>query len=340
MEKNVTKMKNIALFMMMAVLLVSCHSRQNEALTKRSSSGKTLEVLIAADKGYYAGDTKALIDSIFRAPQDALPQPEPRFDVVNVPISSLHNTQMFQMHRNIVICDVKADNPDKFYIHHDQWASPQVVVDIAAKSEASLREMLRKYEPRIVEEIYKAEHKRMINAFYNHRNVGLMKKVKDKFGFELTLSEEFTWAKDDADFAWIRKETKDFGLDVLVYVEPYREESQFAVAKIYNRLDTVMRRQVAGPADSSYMGTERRVPLLSRVVEFEGSPYCVETRGLWRLFGDFMGGPFVTYTLLSPDKTQLVELTGFVYCPRFDKRDYLMQVESICNSIKWAKDEE
>lgn len=48
----------------------------------------------------------------------------------------------------------------------------------------------------------------------------------------------------------------------------------------------------------------------------------------------------MTYTLLSPDKTQLVELTGFVYCPRFDKRDYLMQVESICNSIKWAKDEE
>ena len=48
-----------------------------------------------------------------------------------------------------------------------------------------------------------------------------------------------------------------------------------------------------------------------------------------------MGGPFVSYTLLSPDGTQLVELTGFVYCPRFDKRDYLMQVDGICRSIKW-----
>lgn len=51
-----------------------------------------------------------------------------------------------------------------------------------------------------------------------------------------------------------------------------------------------------------------------------------------------MGGPFVTYTLLSPDGKQVVEVTGFVYCPRFDKRDYLMQVDGICNSVKWEEE--
>ena len=88
-------------------------------------------------------------------------------------------------------------------------------------------------------------------------------------------------------------------------------------------------------AEGSYTGTERRVEITSRVVDFEGVKYAVETRGQWRSFGDFMGGPFVSYTLLSPDGTQLVELIGFVYCPRFDKRDYLMQVDGICRSIKW-----
>ena len=39
--------------------------------------------------------------------------------------------------------------------------------------------------------------------------------------------------------------------------------------------------------------------------------------------------------LFSPDGKQVVELTGYVYCPRFDKRDYLMQVDGICRSIKW-----
>ena len=329
-------MKKIGLTAMMAVLLLAgCNSPETKALTKRSSSGKTCEVLVAADKGYYEGSTKAIIDSIFRAPQEGLPQPEPRFDVVNIPVSSLHNTQMFRAHRNIVICDVKAGNPDKFYIHHNQWAEPQTVIDIAAASEKSLCEMLRKHSSRILEEIYKDEYRRMAKAFDKDCNYELVKRVQDKYGFTLSLPKEFSWAKEDGDFMWLRKETKDFGLGILVNVMPYRDEKQFDTMKIYNRLDTMMKREVPGPAEGSYMATERRVALEGRVVDLDGAKYCVETRGLWRLFGDFMGGPFVSYSILSPDGKQVVELTGYVYCPRFNKRDYLMQVDGICRSITW-----
>lgn len=320
-----------------AVLFVACGGRQNEALKKKSSSGKTLEVLLVANKGQYYGMTRDLIDSIFRQPQDCLPQPEPRFDVVNIPVSSLHNAQMFRMHRNIILCELKADNPDKVYIERDKWASPQVVVGIEAKSEASLRDLLRKYEHRIVEAIYEAEHQRIINAFYNIRNVELMNRIKEKFGFELTVSEDFMWASEDDGFAWIRKETKDFSLGVLVNVTPYRNEDQFTPEKIYNRLDTIMRRHVPGPAEGSYMCTERRVEPVTRKVDYEGSDYCIETHGLWRLQGDFMGGPYVNYSMLSADGKNIIDLVGFVYCPRFNKRDYLMQVEGICNSLKWKE---
>lgn len=320
------------------LLLTACHSRQNEAIMKKSSSGKTCEVLLAADKATYSGDSKALIDSIFREPQAGLPQPEPRFDLVNIPVSSLHNTQMFRMHRNIVLCDVNPENPDKVYISHDKWAAPQTMVDIAASSDSALQSLLRRYEKVIKREIYKDEHQRIINAFHNVRNVELMKRVKEKFGFGMTFSEDFRWAQtaeEDPEFAWIHKETKDFSLGVLVHTMPYRDENQFVPEKILNRLDTMMRHYVPGPAEGSYMGTERRFDIEHNKVDYEGSSYCIETRGLWRTFGDFMGGPFVTYTLLSPDGRQIVEVTGYVYCPRFDKRDYLMQVEGICNSIRW-----
>jgi len=330
-------MKKFIIIIAAAVLFVACGGRQNEALKKKSSSGKTLEVLLVANKGQYYGMTRDLIDSIFRQPQDCLPQPEPRFDVVNIPVSSLHNAQMFRMHRNIILCELKADNPDKVYIERDKWASPQVVVGIEAKSEASLRDLLRKYEHRIVEAIYEAEHQRIINAFYNIRNVELMNRIKEKFGFELTVSEDFMWASEDDGFAWIRKETKDFSLGVLMNVTPYRNEDQFTPEKIYNRLDTIMRRHVPGPAEGSYMCTERRVEPVTRKVDYEGSDYCIETHGLWRLQGDFMGGPYVNYSMLSPDGKNIIDLVGFVYCPRFNKRDYLMQVEGICNSLKWKE---
>ena len=325
----------LALLLVLAV--VGCNSPENKALAKKSSSGKTQEVLLAANKGLYTGATKALIDSILLEPQDGLPQPEARFSVVNVPVSSLENTQMFQMHRNIILCDIKEGNPDKLYIHHDHWAEPLVFVDIAASSEASLQMLLRKYANRIVDEIFDAEYRRMESAFYKDRNVELMHQIEDTFGFGLTVSKEFRMAKQSDGFAWIMKRTKDFDLNVLVHVEPYRDESQFGLEKIYNRLDTTMRRNVPAQAEGSYIGTERRFTLASRVVDFKSAKYAVETRGLWRSFGDIMGGPFVSYSLLSPDGKQLVELIGFVYCPRFDKRDYLMQVDGICRSIKWTE---
>lgn len=336
-NKQYSKDMKKLVFMVCAALLmlVSCQSRENEALMKKSSSGKTCEVLLAADDNVYRGDAKVLIDSIFRAPQDGLPQCEPRFDMVRITVDKLNKTQMFRMHRNIVTVSIDATNDDKVHIARDQYAAPQVVINVAAKSDTSLLRILRQNEPIVINAIYGAEHLRIENAFYNQRNVELMNRFKEKFGFRMTFSDEFRWAAEDADFAWIRKETKDFGLSVLVTTMPYRSQDQFVYEKIDNRLDTMMRRHVPGPAEGSYMGTERRVELQHRRVEYPGSQYCVETRGLWRTFGDFMGGPFVSYTILSLDNTQIVEVVGFVYCPRFDKRDYLMQVEGICNSIKW-----
>lgn len=331
-------MKYAGILMIALAMLTACNSPENKALSKRSSSGKTCEVLLATDKVAYEAAAKAWAEAVLKAPQEGLPQTEARFNVVNITVDALYNTQMFKMHRNIIICTIGADKPNKCYIRRNQWAEPQVVVEVAASDGEQLKELLETYSEGILNELYQAEYERMERAFYKDRNVELMARVKEKLGFSLTLPQEFSWAKEEGDFLWLRKETKDFGLGVLVYVSKYQKEEQFSEEKILNRLDTMMRREVAGPAEGSYMGTERRVEWTCRKVAFEGVNYCVETRGLWRLFGDYMGGPYVSYTLLSPDGTRVVDLVGYVYCPRFDKRDYLMQVDGICRSAQWDKE--
>lgn len=332
-------MKKLFFVLSAVLLLASCNTKQNKALMEKSSSGKTLEVLVAADQGNYDGATRQLIDSIFRQPQLGLPQAESRFDVTAISVAKLNNTSMFQKYRNIVICEVAANGKDKVYIDRDKWAAPQTVVHISAKNEASLRDLLRRYEPNMVKSIYEAEHRRMIKAFDAHKNHELMQRVKDHFGFGMTFSEEFSWGKGSDGFAWIRKETKDFSLGVLIYVSPYRNQGQFEDERLYNRLDTMMRRNVPGPSEGGYMGTERRVALMSHKVDYPGTEYCIETHGLWSLHNtrDRMGGPFVSYSMLSPDGKNIVDVVGFVYAPRFNKRDYLMQVEGICNSVKWTE---
>ena len=61
----------------------------------------------------------------------------------------------------------------------------------------------------------------------------------------------------------------------------------------------------------------------------------VELRGLWEAYNDFMGGPFVSHSFLSPDRKEIVTLDGFVYAPRYDKRSYLRQVEACLYSFEW-----
>lgn len=333
-------MKRILIFLSCLLMVAAC-GRQTAESQKKGSSGKTLEVLLVADKNIYNGDTKELIDSLFRRPQLGMMQVEPIFDVVNIPVSSYKNSEMFRVHRNVILCDVNPENPNKVYKHVDQFAAPQIVYDFVVKDRATLNEFIEKYQQRIIDDIYETEHRRMYKVFKSNENTDIRVALKKQIGIELTAPTEFVTANPNnptPDFAWIRKETKDFGIGVLIHTTPYQNQNQFTQDNILDTLDTLMRHHVPCSVADSYMGTERRLDSYTKTVTIGASPYAVETRGCWRAFGDFMGGPYVNYTLLSPDKKQVITLTGYVYYPsdrikNMSKRDLLMQVEGICHSV-------
>jgi hypothetical protein len=60
-------------------------------------------------------------------------------------------------------------------------------------------------------------------------------------------------------------------------------------------------------------------------------------RGLWKLEGDFMGGPFYSMTFLDERTGNLVTIDGFAYAPYFDKREYIREVEAIIKTLKFKK---
>ena len=328
---------------LLCLMLVGCGGLGTQDGQKKGSSGKTLELMLAVDRNVYTSAMQQLVDSIFRQPQLGLTQPEPLFDVVQIPLSSFRNTEMFQMHRNVIICDVNPDNPDKVYRHVDLWAEPQIVYEFAVKDVTTLQALLRKYADVIIESIYNTEHRRMYKVFKGTEGIEVREAIRKQVGLTLTFSNEFEVAKPmnpSSDFMWIRKETKDFGMGVFIRVLPYEHRSIFEETVLLDTLAAQMHRHVPGSADSSYMNVERRMPFYTRHIEFEGSPYCVETRGCWRTEGDFMGGPFVNYVVLSPDNKQVVMLTGYIYYPSgriktLSKRDLLMQAEGICHSLRF-----
>ena len=64
-----------------------------------------------------------------------------------------------------------------------------------------------------------------------------------------------------------------------------------------------------------------------------GSIQALESRGLWFVEGDFMGGPFISYTIEDKQNERLIVLEGFSYSPSSKKRDVIFELEAILKTV-------
>jgi hypothetical protein len=62
-------------------------------------------------------------------------------------------------------------------------------------------------------------------------------------------------------------------------------------------------------------------------------------RGLWRVENNFMGGPFISLSTYDEVNNRIITIEGEVFAPKFDKREYLRELEAIIFSLKLAKTE-
>ncbi len=63
-----------------------------------------------------------------------------------------------------------------------------------------------------------------------------------------------------------------------------------------------------------------------------------EMRGLWNVTGDFMGGPFVSYSTIDVRTNRVLTLDCYVYSPKLGKRNFLRSVEHILYNVKFPGD--
>lgn len=308
---------------------------------KPGSSGKTLELLIVSKNSTYASVGTA-IDTIFKEFQVGLNQPESRFDVVQISPSSFDGNSMFQAHRNILILEIDPLALNKVYLEEDKWSTPQVVIRFTATDAHSLDSMLFAQRNRLMKEYYGQEYRRMEKVFMQSPDYKIINRIKEKYGFTLAIPEEFkiaTVAEEVPNFTWVLKQTKDFDLFLYIYQRPAKSEADLVESAILDNLDTMLHRYVPGPSEGSYPGVERR-DFFYTCDAMLGDIKAVETRGLWRTYNDFMGGPFVNYTFLSPDGKYVYYLMGAVYSPSqrnrmVMKRDLLMQLDGMIHSLKF-----
>lgn len=342
-QKNkelIKNIKEIILFFFIIVLCVSCNKKtQQDDLTKGllSSSGKTLEMLLVVSDDIYAGAFRDSIGENFEKACPNLPQKEPLFDIIKMAPNDFYNSDLLQQHRNILIIDCKQGNPNTILQQIDKRYYPQAIFKISASSIDSLFSLLTKYAPTIKHQFYINEYKRVYVAMKKQENIKLNPQIQKRFDFNLTFSTEYYLATKDTNFFWIRKETTDESFNVMIYKQPYTGKGLFEQKKIIETRDYLGKKYIPGPTHGSYMGTETRTNLVGDYTRKNiklGKYTAVETRGMWRLFGNFMGGAFVNYCFVNPRTNEFIMIDCFLYSPKRSKRDNLIHLESIIHNIQ------
>ena len=317
-----------------ALLIISCDTE----VKPDRSTGRTNEILVVTNtKDMWEGEVGALVRKFFEQPLYGLPQPEPMFQLFNIADEAFN--KVFKAQHNILIIDIRPGFEKALVeTRSNYWSRPQRVIKITAPDTAAFRRTFNEHSTAFLEAYNKLEIERTNEQFKMARSVKLANIVKNKFGFGMQLPGGFVIGAEDNNFLWLRqnmqKVKQDVELGILIHEQPYIDTTVFAAGNILALRDSLTSPFIQGPRPGSYMVVSREfVPPAFRWKDDYVTGFAVETRGLWMVKNDFMGGPFISYTFVDPKLERVITVDGYVYNPGDLKRNFIRQMEAIFHTI-------
>ncbi|SHF52265.1 protein of unknown function [Mariniphaga anaerophila] len=318
-------------------VLISCKNSSNTGLSK-NVTGKAGELVVVISDEAWEGNPGNTIRNTLAQPHLALPQDEPLFDLIKVPHEAFKS--IFKTTRNIVQTRISPNVDSEGVTFKDNvWASPQAVVIIQAKSEDEFEKLFEENKSQIMSYFIKAEKDRLAMNYEKYFERGIYNVLNDDFGLTMKLAPGFQIGEQKKDFIWLRYETPEISQGIVIYTFPYVSDSAFTIDYQLKVRDSLLKANVPGPTEGSFMATERRVEQFYNFRKHNGN-YASEMRGLWRLVNDFMGGPYISLAELDAANQRVVVAYGYVYAPSKDKRNLLRQIEAMLYSMKLNSQEE
>lgn len=333
-------MKRILTYVLIAVAALSAmscnHNKTRKALLP-NISGKPGEVIVVINKGDWEGAPGTVIRDTLGCDFPFLPQREPMYDVVNVAPSGF--TSMFQIHRNIIVMNISSDVTEPGVIFKsDMWAAPQCVIRINAGNAEEAVELFKENSARIKAVLAQAEINRVISNTKKYEELALAPVVTEMAGGSPHFPSGYKLKKKTDDFIWITYDPQFTQQSILIYKYPVEEGvDMMAPDNLLAAQNAMLKENVPGMFENTYMIIS---PIVHPAVTYKkyGSHEFAEIRGLWEVHNDYMGGPFVSHAFYTPDGKNMILMQAFVYAPKYDKRNYLRQVESVLYSFEWKKD--
>ena len=322
-------MKKLFLFLCLLLLLGSCDNKGGGGVLLPTVTGASFDLLVVGDPIVWKDTAGHKLYDVLDDDTPGLPQSEPLFNLSFIPESQFD--RVLKPARNILMYNIDPAmyTQGKVTYKRNRWAKIQAIVQITAPDQNEMAKVLEEKRQEIIDFFVNIEYERTLVFYKRYFNGKTRQLVKDSVGVLLSIPDFLNKSMGQHNFVWLSNGSLDSRQDIVAYRVPYHNQTDFSKQKLIAVRDSVMKQYIAGPSEGSYMTTEvKNYEPISRELMVDNR-YCVEIRGLWRVEGDMMGGPFVSRSYYDEKNNDIVTIEAFVYAPQHNKRNKMRLMEAI-----------
>lgn len=350
------------LYMSVSVLLLlaNCSGEVQSSLAPVPTAyGPINQLNVISDSTIWNDRIGDSVDFYYASAYPIMPQPEPIFDVRHLQPQQMKAMPAMRELRNYLILADLSDNTSpttkmvredisdsklqeamqKGYgttIGRNKWAKGQQLIYIYGNTREELLAGVVNSFPAVAARVQEFDRKSIdATTFFSGMNRDLMDTVQQIVGVEMRIPKEFFLAPlEDTTIVWLREDTPYGSNNIFLSRIPYRSEKQLSKEHIINIRDS-LGNYVSTTIPNTYMRVnDEDLPMIAEQTTINGD-YALEARGIWEIENDFVGGPFVSYLIYDPNKTDLLFVDAFVHAPGEEKRDKVQALEYIVSTIKY-----
>ena len=313
-------------------------SKKKKGLLTPNATGLPYEMLVVMDDEQWERPLGRAVFNVLDSDVPGLPQSERSFRISRVAPSAF-NSNTFRIMRNIIKVDIQdIYSQPKFKFARNVYSHPQMIMTLQAPDEASLAEYINANQQSIIDFFTKAEMNREIENLREKHNPEVSRLAREILDVDVWVPWEVNRFKKGKDFFWASTNVGKKDMSIVLYSYPYTDKNTFTLEYFLQKRDSVMKANIPGGPEGSYMTTNHNYVYVENATV--RGKYAQVARGLWRVQGDRMGGPFVSHSRVDEANGRIVVAEAFIYAPESLKRDLIRRMEAALYTVQLPSEQE
>lgn len=342
------KISSLLISIAFLILFTAC-----EGDYRPKSIGAVDEIYVVMDSTEWNSDTAMAIRETFGRQITTVPTPENAYTLVFKDFSTNDQLEQLQEYKNVIFAapldqghnvsrfvggilsddiEQRVRNEESFaFPLSDRWVRDQWALILTSVSDDALAEKIRNSEESLVSNLMEREFERRTENIYSRgEQVAIADSLWEDHGWKVRMQHDYIQVIDTSNAVMFRRYLPENNRWMWAWWKNDVTEADFIDPEWINATrDSLMEQLVQGEREGSYVTTDYRRPLETREIDREDRLIGYETKGLWRMTNDFMGGPFVHFTYYDPETDRLFMVEYAQFAPSVNKRRFVRQFQAM-----------